>query len=482
MKMIKFTNGSQLTSKIVHNSRLMVILAIIIVGVATILISRAASPNSSIEPENGTKSDAITTVSNSLASGGGYVRFGSTSSSECGKRVQNYTYQVPWGNAVWNQPVCNLARHPKSADYAERFYKWGPLNDGSPDSAYRYGRLKLGVDKDSNDRSGFSQPVYYAENATTEKRIYSGTYSSNLDGASGLTNEQKHFPDTKIPWNPAWKSSSGGDNQMIILDRSNGRIYELFGIQDACLFSGRICTGHVEVGRDEISGEIIDYRTYEGPLKRRGVGLSLFAGLITSEEVVAGEIRHALSVAVPNTAHAPECSSAQLGTNAEGTSCSTAWAPATKFEYSSEDRTNHPTLSEPFASVYTQDKLIPEGMRFALDISDADIDAWVNSQERFDGRSKLAETAKIFARALRDYGFQIHDTNGDTPAIQSPGTLNPLEKARWVELGFTEDHDGRDLLNGLIKQQDLYVVSPPTVTCEDGSLYKYYCMWSTAKY
>ena len=48
----------------------------------------------------------------------------SPTASTCGARVQNYTYKVPFGNAVWNQPACNLPLDTQSADYASRFWNY----------------------------------------------------------------------------------------------------------------------------------------------------------------------------------------------------------------------------------------------------------------------------------------------------------------------------------------------------------------------
>ncbi|MDQ5944466.1 MAG: hypothetical protein QG658_534, partial [Patescibacteria group bacterium] len=58
-------------------------------------------------------------------------RAATTGTASCGATVANYSYQVPFGKAVWNQPICGLPKHPQSADYANRLYKWGNVNDGT---------------------------------------------------------------------------------------------------------------------------------------------------------------------------------------------------------------------------------------------------------------------------------------------------------------------------------------------------------------
>lgn len=423
-------------------------------------------------------------------SGAAYLMFSSAATvSDCGSTtVQNYDYDVPFGNAVWNQKVCGLPKHPKSDDYASRFYNWSGARRTEPlegeivvDNFFR-------MSMHYEDPAGtYSQPIYYASDANgkTKKVLTSPNSPSNLDGVKSIYStdwdRKKSNPDTPIPWSSSWSAGNNADAQMIILDEENGRIYEISGYTPLCLDPNRICVGTANIGRDEITGEIIDYRTYEGPLKRRGVGLSWLAGLVTAEEVAAGEIRHALSVAIPNTARGPECAENQLLPNtAEGKDCGIAVAPATKFEYKTQE--NHWSSKSPYDVIYTDNShLIPEGMRFALDLTDQEIEDWINSNSRLTDNPRLTETARIFARAFRDYGFFIGDTSFNAN-IQNTGALNPDEADLWKSLGFDDSSKAKNFLWGLIEKEDIYVVDPPTVTCEDNNQSQYYCLWTQASY
>lgn len=490
------------------NSRLLIkrglvyFLVFALIGILTLFITRASTTNLSVEPENGLKSGILSTVSNSSASGGGYVRFGTTSSSECGKRVQNYSYQVPFGNAVWNQPVCNLPQYSKSAEYAERFYNWANVNDGTPATSTVRGKLGMGLDfpkptpfDPDGTRNIWSRNVYSASDATTTTKVRSHKWPSNLDGTKWNDNPvlakpgySSYNPETSIPWNPAWKTGQAGDNEIVIIDESSGRIYEIWGYWKTdfdrlakCQLNdpSRICAMSVNIGRD-IDGNIIDYRTFEGLHGDRGVGFSKLITFTRPQEILAGEIRHALGVAAPSTMYGPPCTAEQLGTAAEGNTCGVAFAPATKIEHG--DRITPDYLRSPYNQTYTLDKTVPEGMRFALDISDQEIDNWISSQDRFDDNPQLANSARVIAIALRDYGFMIVDTSGNGAGIQASGAENPKDLALWNQLGFHTDDDGPKLLSGLIQKDKLYVVEPPTVTCKDGSQTKYQCKWYTASY
>jgi hypothetical protein len=476
---------------------IVVIFVIMAVGLATILISRAASLSSSFQAEGGARSSKVALVSDTIASGGSAIKFSSNVAS-CGKQVQNYSYQVPFGNAVWNQPVCGLPRHPRTADYANRFYQWGHINDGSPAADTANGKIRNDPgypDATQINPLGamFTREVYYASKSTTESRIGTVSYYSNLDGE----NVNTFTPDAKIPWNPSWEASQGGDNEMIILDDrpgpTQGRIYYLSGYYPSypvfpyrkippvgCQVyfqQNRLCTYTTTVARD-LQGNYVDYRTYEGYVSDRGVGLSYLATLVTPEEVEAKEIRHAVGIAMPNTSYGPICTKAQQGTSAEGLSCGTAVAPASKFEHA--DKTSiQGTTDGSLKTLYTLDKTVPEGMRFAIDITYDQIDAWVNS--RTDLNATRKNTARIFARALKDYGMIVADTNGGSPSIQQAGGINPDNAAKWTALGMGPDEKDT-LLNGLITSTNLYVVNPPTVTCKDGLASKYFCQWTSARY
>jgi hypothetical protein len=429
-----------------------------------------------------------------------------TANASCGATVTPYNYLVPFGQAVWNQPVCNLAKYSKSSDYANRFIDWAHMNDGVNTLDQYDGIIGVSPGFPENptlfDPDGlanlFTREVYLASKATSEKQVMitasGASEPSNLDGIKynstpniARPGYESNLPEAKIPWNSNWKTGMGGDNEIIIIDDrpgiTEGRIYTIWGYNaGGCMLysGGRVCGMSIKIGRGH-DGNIIDYRTHEGYVSERGVGLSYYATLTTPDEVLAGEIRHALGISIPNTSFGPICTSQQLGTNAEGNSCGTALAPASKFEHGGLTvESNY--MSEPFKSTYTLNRRIPEGMRFSINLTYEQIDAWVASRSDLQNNPRRAETAKIFARAIRDYGMIVVDTNGSRPDVQMVGGVNPDNAAKWKSLALGPDLGGNDLLKGLINRSNLYVVEPPTVQCADGTTSKNYCKWLSASY
>jgi len=418
--------------------------------------------------------------------------------STCGARVSNYTYKVPFGNAVWNQPVCNLLVDAKSADYSSRFWNYRNGNDLSPTGLASRSNTVTDFGFESLT-SNFSRPVYYAKDANRTIQIRTSVLMSNLDGI--LYNDTpilakpgylSNFPATAIPWNDSWETGRAGDNEMVILNDQTGEIIFLSGVRkdpaEAGLLCGilapeRLCTYDVKVSRKK-DGAKIDYRKFEGSTGDRGSGISWYATLTTPEEVAAGEIRHAIGMATANTAIGPECTKSQRGTSAEGITCGTAVAPASKFEWASATsyatRGKFTGISSELNNLYTQKALIPEGARFKLNVDDAYVENWINSRSDLKSDPQKAQTARIFARAMRDYGIIIVDTSG-VSTIQVSSVLNPKTKAAWANLGINDKSDN-NLLNGLINETNVSMIAPPVNNCNDGTKSTYYCGYETSSY
>ena len=248
----------------------------------------------------------------------------------------------------------------------------------------------------------YTYPVYYVADATGEYPVEVMTEWGNLDGK-------------RVPWNPAWRPAPGTDAQIILLDPEQGREWNFWQVE---FRDGVVHASNANL----VEG---NYWTKEdGFASSRGVGIQYLAMLVRPEEVAEGEIRHALSMPIRNT---------------DGTHFV---APATKLE--------HPGRPEG----------IPEGMRFALTVTEGEIEEWLASLSPEVEHMKWY--GRILARALRDYGWFITDTSGGAH-LQHEAWVTAGEE--WSKLGLDTMEVGgkqypRDLLDGLVTRERIYALIP----------------------
>jgi len=308
-------------------------------------------------------------------------------------------YRRPFGpNAPWNVPARDLPRHEKSDVYARRLWEG---------ASRRPGNWNLTFD-------GYTYPVYYAGDA--EERVPVRTKRrTNIDG-------------TMIPRRSDWRPPHGTDAQIIIIDRARGWEWDMWQVERRgdTLFASN--GNLVQAGENPGDGsDPANIWTKENGFRpSRGIGIQYLAMLVRPEEIVQGEIRHALSMPIINT---------------DG---EVFVPPATKLEHP-----DHPGDQ------------VPEGMRFALDVTDAEIDTWIRSLPR-DLPEGMRRAARIIAAALRDYGWFITDTSGGAH-LQFESRVTAGDQ--WTALGLDDLELGgqeypRDLLDGLITQDRIYTLVP----------------------
>jgi hypothetical protein len=243
----------------------------------------------------------------------------------------------------------------------------------------------------------YTYPVYNVSGATGwyPVTVRNPSWGSNLVGK-------------KIPWNPKWRPSAGSDGQIIVLDAPTGREWDLW---QASFANGRvtISNGNLVPG---------SYWTSAAGFKpSRGVGIQYLAMLVRATEIDRGLIPHALSMPIRNSGP-------------------TYVAPGTKSDGSTVGG-------------------IPEGTRFALQVTNQEIFNWVVALP-----APVRRAALILAVALRDYGWFITDTAGGA-TFQLADTAT----ASWDRHGLPRVSAGgnvypRDLFDGLITKDRIYALAP----------------------
>lgn len=225
-----------------------------------------------------------------------------------------------------------------------------------------------------------------------------------------------------MPWNPAWQASPGDDAQTIILDPATGREWDIWQL------AYNPVDGIIHCGTANLCPESY-WTSYDGPGGGRGCGIANYAMMPMAGEMDVGEILHAIAMTVPNT---------------DG---SGYVAPAHKLEHPG----NPPG--------------VPEGMRFAVNLSDTNITNWLNAMPAGVTPATKTSAAKI-ARCLRDYGFFITDTGGTYGSggeidFEDYITGNPI----WTNIGLGQYSTGGrlfpdSLLNGLVSKSQVRAIVP----------------------
>lgn len=347
-------------------------------------------------------------------------------------------------DTYWNVPAACHETRGDSARWSDNWFNYATVA-GRTD-ATRRGAIDIAFDE-------YSTPIYSVADATTNARVFisSWGHGDNLTG------------DRTIPWNPAWRPAAGNDGELIIVDPATGREWGLWSVQTsnwmACMTIANItggyqpgvdlCVGLATLGTNP-DGTTSDYRIDSGYSHGWGRGMGDILGqalLPRVEEVERGSINHALNMETYSTMFGPACTPAQMGTSAAGTSCGFAVSPATRIEWINGAPDLCGAVSHS-TTVEDRSKTVPEGMRFVADLSDDHIERWLD-QRGYTGAKR--RTAKVFAVALRDYGWIISDTSCWGSSVAVEGVANPDAAARWRALGITSPAaDGDLLLDGLI--------------------------------
>jgi hypothetical protein len=400
----------------------------------------------------------------------------------------------PFGpTAPWNVPVAGLALASRSDEWRDRFWYYSRANTDpahpNRDPHLADHGVMFGLDADPS--TDFSVAVYNARDATTMMKV---RHRANWNGAWNFG------PDQTIPWNPGWHASSGSDGLILILDPDHGVVEGLWGVvqkdangnfNDSECWSHKLdgtgydrstdlCAGGALVSSNS-TGQPVDYRTYTGnePVAR-GSGIPALAMVTFPEEVAQGAIRHALMMPVYNTMGGPTCG-ADVTSESDprfGTTCGRAVAPAGSLENPTKDATScGPDADNGITQDQRRKQAVPEGTRYALRLTDADIDTWLDSRH-YTG--ELRRTARIFAVALRDYGWFITDTTCYAAEFQVAGGANPATATAWRHLGIAGD--GRSLLYGLMTRQRIVTIEPATNHCANGTTSQFNCQADTTGY
>ena len=279
---------------------------------------------------------------------------------------------------------------------------------------------------------------YVVVGATQPKRAVSFYYGDESDGVNHATGQSFPFypiPDEAIT-QPHWieggypgSSSAGGDRHMLIVDRDNRHLYELFDLR----WNGSSWTAG--------SGAFFDLNTNgrrpETWTSADAAGLAILPGLVRPDEVFgADEIRHAFRVTVRATNGYVWPASHRAGSNSQAL----PMGARLRLKASKDLSAYRPEIQKIFRAM----------QRYGLIVADNGSDMYVSGA--FDPRWNNDILNPAF-RSLTASDFDVIELGwrgGPSGPCQTPG----------IDVAFqllAERSDGRSCLGGAAAAQD-YVI------------------------
>ena len=242
-------------------------------------------------------------------------------------------------NAFWYERIpANVALNPLSSTYVSAF-----------DAMWKTYYNNVGI-----NTTQYAPPIWVASSTTPTQRVRVWDCQNKGYLDAGL---QAQLASVPIP--PGTKPSAGTDHELVISQPATDTLWEMWqarwasdGVLEAC-WGGKLTNVSTSQG------------VYPYPYGTTATGLSLAGGIITPQELQAGHIDHALSIALVQ-------------------------AQKSLFSWPA-NRTDGSVVST---------SAIPEGLRFRLDPT-IDVDAL-----------PISATAKIIAHAVQTYGMIVRDKSG----------------------------------------------------------------------
>lgn len=351
------------------------------------------------------------------------------------------TARMLFSGASWNRPAAELGEAVGMGDYVRRFltHAWG-----REPSAQRRMQPKI---------ADYSVSFFDARQATTTVRLAQSTVARQIRPTLGNV-----ALGTAIPWNPAWAQPDalvpilapnqlpgGTDRCAVVWNPDTGEAWEMWAtaaphgegldwpLAPLPLFKlfGQNGRAGFTPGdpRWMVVGTCFHHANVyasDGLVDGRGMGISKLALTVRLDELEDGRIGHPLAGVFTNPMAGPAASPINSTLDPEaGRSRVFFLAPGRKAEYLA------PRVPAP-ENTYPIGDALPTGIRFALRISDAQIDAWLDAVH---GDSPLRPLARTFATALRDYGWVYAETGGYAVGIECESARVPAAATRYRALG-----------------------------------------------
>lgn len=430
-------------------------LAFVVIGPLIIIKSRASVPSESFEPENGIQS-GVGVLQGSSASNGKSICF--SRNALCSDQSFRRFFA---DDASWNKTVSQMGgEFTELKPFAQRFYDFG----GGVENGSSPGITTLSL-KD------YSTPIYdYTDRDQTKSaRAFQVGWSQNQQSFS----HSGFRIGDNIPWNSSWKPGTGNDNILHIVNYQTGEAWEVWGVGQNKALCNDIFGPNNQAGYDANNANHLCVASVEhytnlytaidgSTIVGRGMGINNLALVVRAKEVASGNIGHAIPLTVTNAMFGPAMVSPKDDPLQSGAGFTKGFyvKPATRLEHESGTTlANGPNGTNDLSDTMRA-KTVPSGMRFAINVTDTDINNWLD-YKNYTGVKRT--TAATFARAWRDYGGVVAETGRFGIRIETDGVIGPA-KQDWANLGLyniANDSISNIDFEGLITRDNVYVVKTP---------------------
>lgn len=437
-------------------------IAVGIVGIVALVTTSVLATKSAVEPSQSSRQSHAATTPTACSSG---------------PATTTHAPGVRWDKVKADQ----IASSPRCSIDVPILWNFGYTGSTPSDMTFLDGQERLrGPSGSLQATTDFSEPICHATTGTIRaywRNVVGGGF--NLPRGSA------------IPWDASCHISGGSDGNVGIID-ANGHevdtwiastasdqiaVRSQFGCSifaDANNFitawawvpnglppgtpafdqNTAMCSALIQQVQDA-HGKPADVRTYLGNSPgAAGSGVIASYDLPSAADIAAAktsgasDLGHVLKIAVGNTMVGPVCPANLSLTDPKiGTTCSIAVAPAGKVEGA--------------GGATAQPNKLPEGSRFVLVMTDAQVTAWLDAHAPTE---PLRSTLRLIINTMRVYGFYIGDTSSGPMSLIVDGNDPPAWAAQGIPTA-TSHLVFRTLITGpgMIRE-----TAPPTNQCVSG--------------
>lgn len=367
-----------------------------------------------------------------------------------------------FSNSDWiNTPISALTREPALQRYVHNLFTSG-AGPGMPQ-----GHFALPTTE-------YSNPIVDASTATGTIPVYQRDSVANRSAMDGSAWNLATFgmkSGDRIPWSWSWLPATGNDALLQIVDPAHDQAFDVWMCDRAPWIWNYLTAIPAMAANGWASGigvgTVFKYSGIAsgssapggGRIGSRGCGLHKLAGTITLAALEAKKLDFMSGIYVANPMFGPTMVTPETNWQDPQAGLTKGWygkGAAVRLEHKDPATLNLGGVTGQAATDAVRALSLPSGIRFAVDATPAQIEAWITSRGYTGAR---ADTARTIATGWVQYGFGVMETEGPSShlVVEMEGALN--QPTRAANLGLkVGQYD--DLMDSFATEQNTFAVRP----------------------